>query len=456
MEDLNFISLLIGLAFGVILGLVVSRFLNRKNETDQGVERVVSSYEGQLQELRAKLDQENSDARERINDLASAQEKIKSLESHLEIQQSNFDNEKDSMQRHFNERLQIQEENLKKTKEQFSTEFKVLADRIFEDKSEKFTKQNKENLETFLNPLREKLKDFEDKVDKTYKEESKERISLKEEIKHLLELNQKLSTDANNLVSALKGESKVQGDWGEIQLEMILEKAGLEKNMHFSTQSSFTDEEGKRKRPDMIIHLPEEKSLIIDSKVSLVAYDNYIRSNDEAEKELYLKQHIESLKKHLKDLHGKKYQELYAINTPDYVLMFVPIEPALSLAIQSDQKLFMDALEKNVVLVSNSTLLATMKTVSFIWKQEDQKRNVLEIADRGAKLYDKFVNFTEDLIKVGKNLDQAKSGYEDAMKKLSTGRGNLIRRSEELKGLGLKTQKQLNNQLVERAKEGEQ
>lgn len=432
-------------------------------------------YKTQLEQINTRLESEISENKNQAVSIASFQEKINSLETVLskaelqystslqevkeryedkikQIQDFARENER-NLNLHFEERLSEQKLTLEKTKQEFTDQFQVLANRIFEDKSEKFTKQNKENIEGFLTPLREKIKEFEQKVDRTYESETRERISLKKEIEQLVGLNQKLSEDAVNLTSALKGDSKVQGDWGEIQLELILEKAGLHKEIHYSTQSSFKDEEGLQKRPDLIINLPEGKNLIIDSKVSLVAYEKYVNSKESADKERALKDHILSVKNHIKSLSDKKYQEIYEINSPDYVLMFVPIEPALNLVISADQKIFLDALEKNVVLVSSSTLLATMKTVSFIWKQEDQKKNVLEIARQGAALYDKFVGFTEDLVKIGKELNSAKNNYDQAMNKLTDGKGNLIRRTEELKKLGLKTQKELNPKLVERSNE---
>jgi DNA recombination protein RmuC len=336
--------------------------------------------------------------------------------------------------------------------EKLRTQFENLATKILDDTTKKFTDQNKVNLNNILDPLGVKMKEFEKKVNDTYVKGTKERSTLAEQIKNLSELNIRMSKDAVNLTKALKGDSKTQGDWGEFKLEMILEKAGLMKGVHYSTQGSFQDEEGKHKRPDVIVNLPEGKCLVIDSKVSLTAYANYYQSEDDEERERHLKGHVTSMKNHVQDLASKNYQKLYQINAPDYVLMFVPIEPAFMLAIHADQELMAWAVEKkNIVIVPTSTLLATISMVSSIWKQEDQKRNVLEIARQGGALYDKFVGFVDDLINVGKRLKLAKDSYDGAMNKLSTGKDNLVRKTENIKALGAKTSKSLPDPLIQRA-----
>ena len=336
--------------------------------------------------------------------------------------------------------------------EKLRTQFENLATKILDDTTKKFTDQNKVNLNNILDPLGVKIKEFEKKVNDTYVKGTKERSTLAEQIKNLSELNIRMSKDAVNLTKALKGDSKTQGDWGEFKLEMILEKAGLMNGVHYSTQGSFQDEEGKHKRPDVIVNLPEGKCLVIDSKVSLTAYANYYQSEDDVEREGHLKDHVTSMKNHVQDLSSKNYQKLYQINAPDYVLMFVPIEPAFMLAIHADQDLMAWAVEKkNIVIVPTSTLLATISMVSSIWKQEDQKRNVLEIARQGGALYDKFVGFVDDLINVGKRLKSAKDSYDGAMHKLSTGKDNLVRKTENIKALGAKTSKSLPDSLIQRA-----
>lgn len=342
---------------------------------------------------------------------------------------------------------------VEKLQERFTKDFEILASKILEEKSEKFTAKNKENIELILNPLQEKIKSFEKKVEDTHKESLEKQSALREQINGLRDLNQKMSKDAINLTKALKGESKKQGDWGELQLEIILEKAGLQKNIHFSTQGGYRDEHDNLKKPDFIIHLPENKHLIIDSKVSLTGYDKFYNAEIDTEESLGLKQHLLSIKKHIKDLGGKNYSELYGINSPDYVLMFVPIEPALMVALQNDQNLYLEALDKNVVLVSNSTLLATLTTVASIWKQEDQKRNVLEIARQAGALYDKFKGFIDDLIRVGNQINASQDSYKAAMNKLHDGKGNLISRVENLKNLGAKAQKSIPENLLKSAQE---
>jgi len=354
---------------------------------------------------------------------------------------------------YLNEKLKEQKADLEKLQDKFTKEFENLANKILDDKSAKFTKQNKENLDIILTPLKEKIQAFEKRVETSDKESIRYHAALREQILGLEKLNQKMSADAVNLAKALKGDSKAQGDWGELQLEVLLEKSGLQKGIHFTTQGGFRDDNNQLKKPDCIINLPDDKHLIIDSKVSLTAYDRYYGTEDDIAKQLAIKNHILSIKKHFKELGDKNYTDLYGINSPDYVLMFVPIEPALMLALQEDRKLYLEALDKNVVLVSTSTLLATLSTIASIWKQEDQKRNVLEIAKESGLLYDKFEGFVQDLIKIGKAINTSQESYQAAMNKLSTGRGNMVSKIENLKKLGAKTKKSLPDKLLERANE---
>ena len=350
-----------------------------------------------------------------------------------------------------NSKLDEESKRLIEQQKQLQTQFENMANEIFEKKSEKFAEQNQKNIDQILKPLGEKIKSFEQSVEDKYLKDQKNKAGLSEQIKLLQETNQKISQDANNLAKALKGDSKVQGDWGELQLEVLLEKSGLNKGVHFRTQNSLKDEEGNDKRPDCIIDLPDNKNLIIDSKVSLSAYEQYVNSEDELKKQVLLKQHLESIKKHIKDLAGKDYPNLYSINTPDYVLMFVPIEPALTLALQEDGEIFNLALNKNIILVSTSTLMATMRTVSFIWQQENQKKNVLEIARQSGALYEKFIGFTNDLEGVGKAIDNAHKKYEAAQNKLISGRGNLVNSVEKIKKLGAKTNKSISQDLIDKS-----
>ncbi len=350
-------------------------------------------------------------------------------------------------------KLSEHKEEVENLQEKFSKDFEILANKILEEKSEKFTKKNKENIAQILNPLQEKIQSFEKKVEDTHKESIEKQSALRQQIIGLKELNLQMSKDAVNLTKALKGESKKQGDWGEFQLETILEKSGLQKGIHYSTQGGYRDEAGNLKKPDFIVNLPDNKHIIIDSKVSLVGYEKYFNAENDLDESLGLKNHLQSIKKHIKDLGGKNYIDLYEINSPDYVLMFIPIEPALMLALQNDSDIYMEALSKNVVLVSTTTLLATLSTVASIWKQEDQKKNALEIARQAGALYDKFEGLIQDLIKVGKQINASQESYLGAMNKLSEGKGNLVTRVENLKKLGAKTKKSLPENLIKRAED---
>jgi DNA recombination protein RmuC len=341
---------------------------------------------------------------------------------------------------------------LDKIQEKFTKEFENLANKILDEKSSKFTEQNKLNITSILNPLKEKIEVFEKKVSESQKESIGMHSALKEQLNSLKNLNIQMSKEAINLTKALKGDSKTQGDWGETQLEILLEKANLAKDIHFTTQGGYRDEEGRLKKPDFIINLPDNRHLIVDSKVSLTNYEAYFNEENEKQKGVYLKKHIESIRKHIKELSDKKYESLYEINSPDYVLMFVPIEPAYLLALSNNNQLYLEALDKNVVLVSTSTLLATLSTVSSMWRQENQKKNVLEIANQAGRLYDQFVNLTDDLIKVGNQLKTVQGSYDISMKKL-TGKGNLIKKVEKIKELGAKTSKIMNKNLLDRASE---
>ncbi|MFQ5448225.1 MAG: DNA recombination protein RmuC, partial [Saprospiraceae bacterium] len=350
------------------------------------------------------------------------------------------------------EKLENWQKDYKELQARAHSEFENIANRLLEEKSKKFTGQNEKKLNDLLHPLRDKIREFGQDIDRRFTEEAKDMVSLKKEIEQLQELNSQLSGDARALASALKGDSKTQGDWGELQLELLLEKAGLQKDTHYYTQASFKDENGSGKRPDFIIQLPEGKHLVVDSKVSLTAYEKYFNAGDEKKRSKYIKEHVASIRGHIKDLSAKNYQHLYQINSPDYLLLFVPIEPAFAVALQHDGKLFLDALEKNIVLVTTSTLLATMRTVSYIWRQEKQKKNVLEIARQSGLLYDKFVGFVDDLREMGQRLEQAQTAYHGAMNKLSDSKkygDTLVGRAEKIKALGAKTSKSMPKDLLD-------
>ena len=428
------IIVLIILVTAVVLTYVISKLKFEKN---------ISTLEERISSLNFEKDEN-----EKENQKLASQ--IEDLRTSVHEHQMNLV-KKDAALDHSAEKLKEQADEVSKLQEKFSKDFEILANKILEDKSNKFTEKNKENMELILNPLQEKIQSFEKKVEDTHKESIEKQSALRQQILGLKELNEQMSKDAVNLTKALKGDSKKQGDWGELQLETILEKAGLQKDVHFSTQDGYRDEEEKLKKPDLIINLPDNKHLIIDSKVSLTGYERFFSAENDLDEKSGLKNHVQSIQKHIKELGTKNYSDLYGINSPDYVIMFVPIEPALMIALQQDQDLYLQALDKNVVMVSTSTLLATLTTVASIWKQEDQKRNVIEIARQAGALYDKFEGLVQDLIKVGKQLNASQEGYKSAMNKLTEGKGNLISRVEKLKTLGAKTKKALPPNLLERA-----
>lgn len=350
------------------------------------------------------------------------------------------------------DKLETQKQTLEKMQIQLTTTFENLASRLLEEKSQRFSDQNRQQMEGLLSPLKEQIRSFETGIEQKFLEDLKQRVSLKSEIENLHKLNQQLSSDAHNLVTALRGDNKKQGNWGELQLETLLEKAGLLRGVHFRPQMSYTDEKGATKRPDFIIELPDAKQIVIDSKVSLTAYEQFFSAEDDLAQARFLKNHIESIRTHARGLSEKNYAGLYDINTPDYVLMFVPIEPALAVAMQKDALLYTDAIERNVLIVTPTTLLATMRTVAFIWRQENQKRNVLEIARQSGFLYDKFVAFIEDLKLIGNRLDAANSAYNDAMNKLTDSKkfgDTLVGRAEKIRELGAKTTKTMPKDLLE-------
>ena len=424
--------LVIGLAIGALAIWFIAKFKNDLNiqqsrsalEVEQ--ERT-SALRKELEETKRTLEQERSNVLELNNQLSTT----------------------DANYRNLQEKLYEQKQELENLQKKFSLEFKNLANEIFEEKSKKFTDQNKVNLSELLNPLKERISEFEKKVENNSKTNLEQSTALREQLKGLKELNQQMSKEAENLTRALKGDNKAQGTWGEFILESILEKSGLEKGREYFVQESFVSEEGKRLQPDVIVKLPDNKNIIVDSKVTLVAYERHI-SADEVD-EVDIKAHVLSIRNHIKGLSEKNYHQLYGVEGLDFVLMFIPIEPAFSLAVQKDLELFNDAYEKNIVIVSPSTLIATLRTISNIWKNEYQHQNAFEIARQGGNLYDKFVAFTKDLEKVGASLDGTQRVYQEAMKKLYEGKGNLINRAQAIKNLGAKTNKSLDQKHLNEA-----
>ncbi|MDX1828089.1 MAG: DNA recombination protein RmuC [Lutibacter sp.] len=423
----------------VVIGYLIGKLLTKNN-----LEKITTELN-----LRNKLlleeKESNSNIINNLNDsIKEANEEKHQLDIQISQQVSEIKN--------LNEKLSTYKEDVEKLQDKFAKDFEILASKILEDKSSKFTLQNKENLQTILNPLQEKIQNFEKKIEDTQKESIGMHASLKAQLSNLKDLNLQMSKEAINLTKALKGDSKTQGNWGELVLERVLEKSGLEKEREYFVQQSFTNEDGKRVLPDVVIHLPDNKKMVIDSKVSLTSYEQYISTEDEAEKQSFLKEHVNSLKRHIEQLSAKKYEDLYAMESPDFVLLFVPIEPAFAIALNADNQLYNKAFEKNIVIVTPTTLLATLRTIDSMWNNEKQQQNAIEIATQAGRLYDQFVNLTDDLIKVGNQLKTVQGTYDSSMKKL-TGKGNLIKKVENIKKLGVKTSKIINDKLLERASE---
>lgn len=431
---MDLVTLVIGIAVGIIIGWLIGKVFKSENQNDVADENTISLDRfNDLQNHLITINTAKGKAEEEVIRLNS--ELSKWTERHEQLEQ----------------RLKEQKGELGELQEKFKNDFKVLAQEILEKTGNTFKEQNKEQIGTILAPFKEKLENFEKKVEETYEKGKAETISLKSEVKMLSEQSAKLSKDAENLTNALKSDVKAQGNWGEVILERILEKSGLSKNQEYFIQNSITTEDGKRFQPDVIIKLPDDKNVIVDSKVSLVAYERFSSAETTEEQQAHLKEHIASIKAHVKGLSDKNYQGLYGIDGLDFVLLFIPIEGAFSAAVQYDNTLFQDAFDKNVVIVSTSTLLATLRTIASIWKQEKQTQNAIEIARQGGALYDKFAGLMEDLLNLGKQMDTAKKSYEGAMNKISSGSGNLIKRAEDLRKLGLKTSKQIEQKLIDKA-----
>lgn len=352
---------------------------------------------------------------------------------------------------HLHEKLKLQQEGLDESHEKMKLQFEQMAGKIFAQNSQKFQEQSKESMQHILNPLKEKISDFEKKVELTNKDSIDMHAALRQQILGLKELNVQMSKEALNLTKALKGDSKKQGNWGELVLERVLEKSGLEKGREYDVQQSFTKEDGSRVLPDVVIHLPDGKKMIVDSKVSLTAYEQYVNSEDDHQQAVFLKAHIDSIKKHVESLGNQNYHDLYQIESPDFVLMFIPIEPAFAIALNQDEKLYNKAFDKNIVIVTPSTLLATLRTIDTMWNNDKQQKNALEIAVQAGGLYDKFEGLMRDLVKVGKKIRETDSEYKSAMNKLFEGKGNLINRVEKLKKLGAKANKSLPSSIIDRA-----
>ena len=416
------------------------------NQTKEQATNQLENYKELMQ--KDKVNQQNmiNDLNEEIKQLRNQKENLKIL---LTKKQSEIEN--------IQSKLEENKTELENIQTKFTKEFENLANKILEEKSSKFTQQNQENLKQILNPLQEKIQKFELKVERTNKENIERHAALGQQLKQLHEQNIKISTEANNLTKALKGDSKIQGNWGELILERVLKKSGLEKDREYVLEKSFNvnQENKKRLRPDVIIYLPDNKKMIIDSKVSLTAYEKYVNAETDTEREKFIKEHVLSLNRHIMQLSEKKYEDLYQMESPDFVLLFIPIEPAFAVALNQDNELYNKAFEKNIVIVTPATLLATLRTIDTMWNNEKQQRNAIEIARQAGALYDKFEGLMNDLTKVGKKMDEAKNEYKGAMNKLFEGRGNLIGSVEKLKKLGAKAKKQLPESIINRANNDE-
>ena len=415
MTDLPTLITIIALGIAIGLGMYVAILRSNQNQQQGAIAELTT----QLEQIRAERDQ--------------ALQRAIRLEAELD-----------------SERKQVQHriDSLNEAKEALTNQFKNLANEILEDKTKKFTEQNAQQLDILLKPLQTKLAEFREQVSNSYEKESRERFALKHEIERLANLNLKMSDEARSLTNALKGDSKIQGNWGELVLESILESSGLRKGEEYLVQDSHTQADGSRLQPDVIIKLPEDRHLVIDSKVSITAYARHTEAatTDEADKELLA--HIQSIRQHIQGLSGKNYAGIADIASVDFVLMFIPIEPAFLSALKSAPNLYQEALSKNIVLVCPSTLMATLRTVAHLWRQDQQNKNAMEIARQCANLYDKFVGFVEDLEQIGKRLDQAQSSYHDAFNKLKSGKGNLIKAAEKVKELGVKPNKVIASNLL--------
>lgn len=427
---MDYVLAVIALAVGATAGFFIAHFKS-KSETSRLEERN-SNLDEQLTESEQKLE---ALQQEKETQLKEERDRSANLDRQLAGLKSDYS----SLQ----EKLAEQKGELANMQEQLKIQFENLANKILDEKSEKFSKQNKESLDQILNPLGLKLEEFKKKVEETYEKGTQERSGLREQIKNMVQLNQQMSEDAKNLTKALKGDSKAQGNWGEVVLASILEKSGLRKDEEYFTQQSETTDDGRRLQPDVVVKLPDEKFLIVDSKVSLTAFERFTSADDETGAQSALKQHVLSVKAHVKGLSDKNYPQIYADKTPDFVLLFIPVEPAFAAALQSEPNLYNEAFEKNIVIVSPSTLLATLFTINTIWKRDRQNKYALEIADRGGALYDKFVLFAESLEEVGHRIEQTQKSYDEAKSRLSEGSGNVIRQVEMLKELGAKATKQL-------------
>jgi DNA recombination protein RmuC len=438
-----FVSIFVGLLVGAGAVWLILR---------ERISSAADKAKGESQIEIARLNERLSAALEDVNRLTNEKESLASLRDELTAEQQRLSNQVAELTTTLElERSQTGEklELLKNDEVRLTNRFETLASAILEDKTKRFTEQNQTNLNQLLEPLKLKISEFQGEVQKVYVQEGKDRSALAEQVKQLMALNNQLSKDAHNLTSALKGQAKTQGNWGEFILERVLETSGLRKGHEYDVQESHTREDGSRAQPDVVVHMPEDRHLIVDAKVSLKAYEEYANAETDHQRDSAMKRHLDSVRGHIKELSVKNYQQLYGLKSLDFVLMFIPVEPAFMLAIAHDGDLWQDAWKKNVLLVSPSTLLFVLRTVAHLWRQEQQNRNAQEIANQGAALYDKLVGFVEDLDNLGTKLHQAQRAYDGAYNKFTGGRGNVIRQAENLKELGVKPTKHLPHKLID-------
>ena len=418
---------IIALAIGIFIGKLI--FSARFQSEKISLEEKLIALNSQFDQFKEQIAAEKSAFEKQLESTNTEKESIRSEKDSLAIQLSKKEVDFENLW----ERNKEQKEEVEKLQEKFTKEFENLANKILDEKSNKFTEQNKENMKNILTPLQDKIHLFEKKVEDTHKESIDYHAALRQQILGLREMNIQMSKETINLTKALKGDSKMQGNWGELVLERVLEKSGLEKGREYEVQQAFTTEDGSRVFPDVVINLPDGKKMIVDSKVSLTAYEKYINEEDDILKMGHQKEHVNSIKRHVEQLGNKNYHDLYQIESPDFVLLFIPIEPAFAMALNEDTTLYNKAFEKNIVIVTPATLLATLRTIDSMWTNQKQQENAIEIARQAGALYDKFEGFVSDLIKIGKKMDEAKIEYGNAMNKLVDGKGNLITSVKKLK-----------------------
>ncbi len=431
-------AFIIALAIGIFIGKLL--FSNKSNSEKASLEEKINGLSSQIEQFKNQISQ-----------MAKEKELVQSEKESFAIQLAKKENDFENLW----ERNKEQKQEVEQLQEKFTKEFENLANKILEEKTTKFTEQNKENLKNILTPLQDKIQLFEKKVEDTHKESIDYHAALRQQILGLREMNEQMSKETLNLTKALKGDSKMQGNWGELILERVLEKSGLEKDREYFVQQSFVTEDGNRVFPDVIINLPDGKKMIVDSKVALTAYERYINEEDDDAKIQHLKEHVASINRHIEQLSNKNYHDLYQMESPDFVLLFIPIESAFALALNEDTNLYNKAFEKNIVIVTPSTLLATLRTIDSMWTNQKQQENALEIARQAGALYDKFEGFVTDLVKVGNKIKDSKTEYDNAMNKLVEGKGNLITSVEKLKKMGAKAKKALPENILNRSQNSE-